>query len=92
LLSKEYGWETGHILKMPLSEIYWRLEFITKRKNSEREFKASLVGAKLEFKEGGGPPRREMALTVDQKEALKIALERAKKKKRSEYGDNFVND
>ena len=84
LLSAEYGWTTDNILNCSLHEIYWRLQKIGNRKNSDREFKASLHGLKLE------KPKEEMkkssqALSENEKKALEIALQRAKQRKRLEF-------
>ena len=67
-----------------MHEIYWRLQKIGNRKNSDREFKASLHGLKLE------KPKEEIkksdeVLSENQKEAFKIALNRAKQRKRLEF-------
>jgi hypothetical protein len=67
-----------------MHEIYWRLQKIGDRKNSDREFKASLHGLKLE------KPKEEIkksdeVLSNNQKEAFKIALNRAKQRKRLEF-------
>jgi hypothetical protein len=67
-----------------MHEIYWRLQKIGNRKNSDREFKASLHGLKLE------KPKEEIkksdeVLSDNQKEAFKIALQRAKQRKRVEF-------
>jgi hypothetical protein len=71
---------------MSLHEIYWRLQKIGLRTNSDRSFKASLQGLKLE---SNGPIREDeknIDLSDDQKEAMKIALNKARERKRLEYG------
>ena len=69
---------------MSLHEIYWRLKEIGKRMNSDREFKASLHGMKLETKVSLKSPES-IPLTENQKEAMRIALDRAKNRKKTEF-------
>ena len=84
MLSHNYGWDTEYILDKSLYEIYWRLRKICDRINSERTFIDSLHGIDLKtpiaHKEGN------IKLDDDQEKAMAIALERAKQRKRSEYG------
>ena len=68
-----------------LHEIYWRLNKIGDRINTERSFKASLHGIELKNPAPGISSKRD--LTDDEKKAMAIALERAKSRKRSEYGN-----
>lgn len=70
---------------MSLHEIYWRLQKIGLRINSEREFKASLHGLKLE---SNSPMEKNkpIELSDDQQRAMKIALGKARERKRLEYG------
>lgn len=67
-----------------MHEIYWRLQKIGLRTNSEREFKASLHGVKLENNNPMADEKK-IELSSDQKEAMSIALKRAKERKRLEY-------
>ncbi len=68
-------------------EIYWRLNHIYKRLNSNREFEASIHGIELEkpVEENKQPKER---LSDDQEKALGIALKRAKERKRLEFQRN----
>ena len=84
MLSYNYSWNTEYILNMPLHEIYWRLKQIGKRMNLDSEFTASLHGLKLEAKNNQEAPKS-IPLSDNQKEAMKIALERARKRKKSEF-------
>jgi len=83
-LSFNYGWTTDFILNLSLHEIYWRLNKISERTNSERKFQASIHGIELEKKVPEGQ-KLETKLDENQKKALDIALKRAKERKRSEF-------
>jgi|TARA_Y100001951_G_C11121931_1_gene173305 hypothetical protein len=69
---------------MSLYEIYWRLNRITKRTNSNREFTAALHGIELK-KPVEEMKKTDESLTDDQKKALRIALDKAKERKRLEF-------
>jgi len=60
------------------------LDKIGRRVNSDRTFKASLHG--LELKSPNPSNEKGIDLTDDQKKAMAIALQRAKERKRAEYG------
>jgi len=83
-LSFNYGWSTDHILKLSLHEIYWRLNQIAIRNNKERKFEASLHGVELQ-KPVEENKKADESLDDDQKQALNIALKRAKERKRLEF-------
>jgi len=70
---------------MSLHEIYWRLQKIGFRINSDREFKASLHGLKLESNGPISDGNKNIDLSDDQKEAMRIALEKGRERKRLEY-------
>ena len=83
-MSFNYGWSTDHILKLSLHEIYWRLNRIAIRGNNDRKFEASLHGVELQ-KPIEESKKTDESLDDDQKQALSIALKRAKERKRLEF-------
>ena len=85
LFSANYGWTTEYILKLSLYEIYWRLNSIYKRLNSDRKFEASIHGVELQEPVTEKKETKKPLLSDDQEEALGIALKRAKERKRMEF-------
>lgn len=85
LLSSSYGWTTEHILSKTLWEINWRLNETIKRLNLDRRFEMSIHGidptAALEDNDEPAMDK----LDDNQKEALSIALLKAKERKRLQF-------
>lgn len=82
LFSKEYGWTTEYIFERTLHEINWRLDRISKRLNLDRKFEMAIHGMKPIT---GEESREPVKLDADQEKAMKIALDRAKKRKAEEF-------
>ena len=85
LFSSNYGWTTEYILKLSLHEIYWRLNHIYKRLNSNRKFEASIHGIELQEPATEEKKSQKAILSNDQEKALDIALKRARERKRLEF-------
>ena len=82
LFSKEYGWTTEYIFERTLHEINWRIDRISKRLNLNRKFEMAIHGMKPIVEEDEQVP---VKLDANQEKAMKIALDRAKKRKSEEF-------
>jgi hypothetical protein len=75
-------------LKLTISEIKWRIRAIDKRLSRDREFQMDIHG--IEYKKG--VDTKDQVITEDQKKALDVAFEQAKKRKRKESNGRKIND